>query len=115
MRHSPQPETDSSDSGEASPLANASRRPSVVENGDLSDNTNHNSNGEMAAVETKSEEDNSAKYYATRSSAAKQKRLSVKTVELAIDCCQKYINDLEHGDLDINDQVIYLLDRLLYG
>ena len=96
-----------SDSDSGSTLENVSRRPSVDEN--TTENTNHNSNIDINSQETAEptpENDNTAKYYATKSSAAKTKRLSVKTLEVAIDCCQKYINDIEHGDLDAHDQVI---------
>ena len=86
---------------------------SVDENQNVSANTNHNSNTETAiAAESKPDDDCAEKYYASRSSAKKNKRLSVKTIELAIDCCQKHIDDLEHGDLDVHDQVFYLLTKL---
>ena len=99
-----------SDSDSATPK-NTSRRPSADENWNdvAADNVNHNSNSQETTDESKppaSDDDNVAdKYYATRSSKTKNKRLSVKTLELAIDCCQKYISDLDHTDLDIHDQV----------
>ena len=77
----------------------------------MTENTNHNSNSDVA-VQSKPDNDNAAKYYATRSSPAKNKRLSVKTLELAIDCCQRYINDLEHADLDVHDQVLVMSSRI---
>jgi len=106
--HSSLPSTDS-DSSNASPKQNVSRRTSVDENGNVSPNAIDSSNVESATTESQPNNDNADKYYATRSSTAKNKRLSVKTLELAIDCCQKFISDLEHTDLDVHDQVTYLL------
>jgi len=103
MRNSSLPTSDS-DSDSGSPKENASRRPSIDENDNVAENMNHNSNSEETE-ESKPDEDSTERYYATRSSATKNKRLSVKTLELAIDYCQKYISDLEHSDLDIHDQV----------
>jgi len=108
MRNSSLPSTDS-DSECGSPKQNASRRSSVDKSVNVAENTNHCSNGEETP-DSKPDEDSAAKYYATRSSTTKNKRLlSVKTLQLAIDCCQKYINDLEHGDLDVHDQVCLLI------
>ena len=87
------------------------QEPAVDENDNVTENTNHNSNSDVA-VESTHDQDNATKYYATRSSPAKNKRLSVKTLELAVDCCQRYINDLEHADLDVHDQVLLLSTRI---
>ena len=102
------PATDS-DSSNGTPEQNVSRRSSVDENGNATPNANCSSNIESATTESQPNNDGADKYYATRSSTAKSKRLSVKTLELAIDCCQKFISDLEHTDLDVHDQVTYLL------
>jgi len=102
------PATDS-DSSNGTPEQNVSRRSSVDENGNATPNANCSSSIESATTELQPNNDGADKYYATRSSTAKSKRLSVKTLELAIDCCQKFISDLEHTDLDVHDQVTYLL------
>ena len=106
MLNSSLPSTDS-DSETGSPKQNASRRSSVNKSVNVAENINHCNNNEETP-DSKPDEDSAAKYYATRSSATKNKRLSVKTLQLAIDCCQKYINDLEHSDLDVHDQVCLL-------
>jgi len=108
MLNSSLPSTDS-DSSNESPKQNVSRRQSLDENGNTSPNTNYDSNVEPATTESQPVDNSADKYYATRSSTAKNKRLSVKTLELAIDCCQQFINNLEHADLDVHEQVIYLL------
>jgi len=97
----------SSDSDSRSP--SVSRRPSVDENDNVAENKNHSSNSqEMTTDDSKPLPEVSAeKYYATRSSKGKNKRLSVKTLELAITCCQRYISDLDHGDLDVHEQVFF--------
>ena len=107
------PAATDSESGTESPSENVSRRSSVDDSGNVSQNANQNSNADETG-ELKPDENSSAKYYAARSSAAKNKRLSVKTLELAIDCCKKYISDLEHSDLDIHDQVTPLLTDNIY-
>jgi len=107
MLNSSLPATDS-DSSNESPKQNVSRRTSLDENGNMSSNTNRNSSTEPATTESQLDIDSADKYYATKSSTVKNKRLSVKTLELAIDYCQKFISDLNHTDLDVHDQVIYL-------
>jgi len=111
MLNSSLPATDSDASSE-SPKQNVSRRPSLDENDNESPNTNHSSNIESTTTESQPNSNSADKYYAMRSISTKTKRLSVKTLELAIDCCQRFVNDLEHADLDVHDQVTYLLCSL---
>lgn len=102
LLNSPVPATDSdSDSGPPTDTQ------LVDENDNVSANTNHNSNmSSDVTVDAQLDSESSVKYYTTRSSTTKNRRLSVKTLELAIDHCQKFISDFEHCDLDAHEQVL---------
>jgi len=107
-----------SDSDAPSPRRAGSRRTSLDNSVSMtSDNVGHggndNNNNDADQAETecktecKTEEDSAAAKQTSTSN--KKKRLSMKTLELAINFCQMYVSELEHCDLDVHEQVVCLL------
>lgn len=91
------------------------RRTSVDSSGDRSAAPESNNAGDSATTSTGGDAaaNGGSAGEEVKTSVPKKKRLSVKSLELAMARCEKYLTCCEHGDLDLPVEVCHLLGSLL--